>query len=55
MKLWNLFVAILIWPGTKITEKLGIDPESEVGLLRSMFNTLIWTSIGLAITLLVVL
>lgn len=44
-----------LWPGTKITERLGIDPDSEMGLLRSMFNTLVWTSLGLFIVLVIVL
>lgn len=55
MKWLTLLRDIFLWPGTKITERLGIDPDSEMGLLRSMFNTLIWTTIGLAIVLLVVL
>lgn len=55
MKLWDLFVKVLVWPGSKIVEKLGIDPASDIGLLRSMFNTIIWTSLGLIITLMVVL
>ena len=44
-----------LWPGTYLTAKLGIDPDSEFGLLRSMFNTLIWTAVGLAIVFAVVL
>ncbi|GEM_PF-1370763 len=42
------------WPGTKLTEKLNIDPDSEFGLLRSLFNTLIWTAVGLAIVFIVI-
>lgn len=43
-----------LWPGTALTAKLGIDPDSEFGLLRSMFNTLIWTAVGLAVLFIVV-
>lgn len=42
------------WPGTVLTAKLGIDPDSEFGLLRSMFNTLIWTAVGLGILFIVI-
>lgn len=55
MKVWDMFIRILLWPGTRIVEKLGIDPESDIGLLRSMFNTIIWTTLGLVITLMIVL
>ena len=37
----------ILWPGTKIVERMGIDPESDNGLLRSMFNMLIWATSGL--------
>lgn len=47
--LWHMF----IWPGDKVTAGLGIDPDSEMGLLRSMFNTLFWTAIGLVLALLI--
>lgn len=50
-KLLNAF----LWPGTYLTAKLGINPDSEFGLLRSMFNTLIWTAIGLALVFAVLL
>jgi len=33
---------ILLWPGTKICERMGIDPESDAGLIRSMFNMLVY-------------
>lgn len=55
MKWLRLLVKIILWPGTKITARLGIDPDSEMGLLRSMFNTLIWTALGLFIVLVIVL
>lgn len=40
-------VDFILWPGTKIVERMGIDPTSDYGLLRSMFNTLIWATAGL--------
>ena len=55
MKWLDMLRRGFLWPGTYLTAKLGIDPDSEFGLLRSMFNTLIWTVIGLAITLIIVL
>ncbi len=55
MELLHKLRRAFLWPGTKLTEKLGIDPDSEFGLLRSLFNTLIWTVIGLAIVFIVVL
>ncbi len=36
------FVDIILWPGTKVCERLGIEPESDAGLVRSMFNMLIY-------------
>lgn len=49
--LWRIF----IWPGTKVTASLGIDPDSEMGLLRSMFNSLFWTAIGLIVAVMIIL
>ena len=45
MKLSEAF----LWPGTKACERLGIDPESDAGLIRWMFNTLLYLVVGLAI------
>jgi len=33
---------VILWPGTKICERLGIDPEADQGLIRSMFNMLVY-------------
>ncbi len=54
MKSLELIRRAFFWPGTLLTKKLGIDPESEFGLLRSLFNSLVWTAIGLGILFLVV-
>ena len=40
---------IFLWPGTKICERLGIDPEKDAGLIRWMLNTLIYLSLSLAV------
>jgi len=54
MKYLDMLRHAFLWPGTKLTEKLGIDPDSEFGLLRSMFNTLIWTVVGLGVVFIVI-
>ena len=38
MKLADIF----LWPGTKLCERLGVDPNSDAGLIRWMFNTLFY-------------
>ena len=42
---------VILWPGTKMCHKLGIDPESDMGLMRSFFNFMFWLPIGLVISL----
>ena len=32
----------LLYPGTLVCRRMGIDPESDQGLIRSMFNMLIY-------------
>lgn len=39
----------ILWPGTKVCEKLGVDPESDAGLIRWMINTLVYLCVGLVI------
>ena len=34
--------AIFLWPGTKICGFLGVDPEGDAGLIRSMFNMIVY-------------
>lgn len=31
-----------LWPGTKVCERLGVDPEGEMGLIRWLVNTLVY-------------
>jgi hypothetical protein len=33
---------IVLWPGTKICQFLGVDPEDDAGLIRSMFNMIVY-------------
>ncbi|WP_291736204.1 hypothetical protein [Leisingera sp. F5] len=42
----TLSVAFL-WPGTKVCERLGVDPEGEAGLIRWMVNTLVYLTVSL--------
>ncbi|GGH35809.1 hypothetical protein SAMN05444007_108168 [Cribrihabitans marinus] len=44
----KVFEAIL-WPGTKVCQRLGIDPESDAGLIRWLINTLVYLVIGLGV------
>lgn len=45
MKLADAF----LWPGTKLCERMGVDPKSDAGLMRWMFNTLFYLFVLLAI------
>lgn len=49
MNLLDVLREAFFWPGTVVAKKLNIDPESEFGLLRSLFNSLVWTAIGLGV------
>jgi len=37
----------ILWPGTYLCIKCGVDPKSDMGLMRSFFNFLIWLPLGL--------
>ncbi|WP_172796208.1 hypothetical protein [Loktanella sp. 5RATIMAR09] len=39
---------VLLWPGTKVCERLGVDPEGDAGLIRWMINTLVYLIASLA-------
>jgi hypothetical protein len=41
--LGNLF----LWPGTVMCRYFGVNPESDMGLMRSFFNFLFWLPLGL--------
>ncbi len=38
-----------LWPGTKVCERLGVDPEGETGLIRWMINTLVYLVLSLIV------
>jgi hypothetical protein len=40
----------LLWPGTKICEWFGVDPKADAGLIRSMFNMIIYLTVILTVT-----
>jgi hypothetical protein len=40
---------LLLWPGTKICERLGVDPEADAGLIRSMFNMIVYITVILTV------
>ncbi|MBK0328958.1 hypothetical protein I5535_16895 [Rhodobacteraceae bacterium F11138] len=39
----------ILWPGTKVCKRLGIDPEGDAGLVRWLINTLFYLIVGLII------
>lgn len=45
---------IFLWPGTKVCERLGVDPRGEAGLIRWMVNTLVYLVISLTVVWIVV-
>lgn len=42
-------VNVLLWPGTKNCQRLGVDPEADAGLIRSMFNMIVYLVVLLSI------
>ncbi len=40
-------VNMLLWPGTVVCRWIGVDPEADMGLIRSMFNMLIYVVVML--------
>jgi len=43
-----------LWPGTKVCERLGVDPEGEAGLIRWMVNTLVYLVVSLIVVWIIV-
>lgn len=43
------FTEIFLWPGNTICRWLGVDPDSDSGLIRWMFNTLFYLFVTLAL------
>ena len=48
------FSDIVLWPGTKACEYLGVDPIADAGLIRWMINTLFYLVVSLTVLFLVV-
>lgn len=42
------FNEIFLWPGTTTCQWMGVDPDSDSGLIRWMFNTLFYLFVTLA-------
>ncbi len=42
---------IILWPGTYLCMRYGVDPKSDMGLMRSFFNFLIWLPVGLILAI----
>lgn len=43
-----------LWPGTKVCQYLGVNPEDDMGLIRSMFNMLFYLTVSLIIVWIVI-
>ena len=39
----------ILWPGTKVCERLGVDPAGDAGLIRWFINTLVYLTVGLIV------
>lgn len=42
MKLLNLLLKIIIWPGDRFCAAVGQDPKEDNGMLRGFINNLAW-------------
>jgi hypothetical protein len=40
---------LLLWPGTKVCERLGVNPTDDAGLIRSMFNMIVYLVVILSV------
>lgn len=40
---------VILWPGTKVCEKMGLNPEGEAALIRWMVNTLVYLTVALIV------
>ncbi len=39
----------ILWPGTKVCERLGVNPEGEAALIRWMVNSLVYLVVSLVV------
>jgi len=49
------FSDVILWPGTKVCERFGVDPKSDAGLIRWMINTLVYLVVALVIVWVIVI
>ena len=45
---------VILWPGTKVCERLGIDPRSDAALIRWMINTFFYLAVSLIVLWIIV-
>lgn len=45
---------MILWPGTKICERLGVNPTGDAALIRWMINTLVYLVIALIVVWIIV-
>lgn len=43
-----------LWPGTKVCEHLGVDPEADAGLVRWLVNSLVYLVLALLVVWVIV-
>ena len=43
----------LLWPGTVLCRWFNIDPKSDMGLMRSFFNFMVWLPLALIVVYIV--
>ena len=43
------FAEMLLWPGTKFCERVGIDPMNDAGLIRWLIITLVYLIVSLVV------
>jgi hypothetical protein len=39
----------ILWPGTKVCEHFGVNPEGEAALIRWLVNTLVYLTVSLIV------
>lgn len=40
---------IFLWPGSKLCKRIGVDPQSDAGLIRWMFNMIFYLVVTLTV------
>jgi len=43
------FSDLVLYPGTKLCERMGIDPKADAGLIRWLINTLVYLTVSLIV------